>query len=134
MKYSWALMLVVVMLLGMNAGCSRTQKVVAMQGDLGKPYESLGSLEVDRKAPWIPYRRIFGQIGEWLTFGHAENISREAYLQGLLNKKILKAAKKNHQAEAVIHMQYWPDLNAKKFPQGLVYAKGEMVRYKRFSA
>ena len=132
MKYSWALMLSVVMILGMHGGCSRVQKVVAIQGDLNPPYDSLGSIEVNRPAPRISCRRIFGQAWEWITFGRFENISQEAYLRDLLNEKILKVARKNHQAEAVIHMQYWPDLTASKFPQGRIYAKGEMIRYKRF--
>ncbi len=134
MKYSWVWVLAAVMVLGMNSGCSSSQKVVAMQGDLGKSYESLGWVEVDRTVPRIQYRRIFGQLWEWITIGHVENLSREEYLQGLLDKKVLKVAKKNHEAEAVIHMQYWPDLAARKFPQGLIYAKGEMIRHKRFSA
>jgi hypothetical protein len=134
MKRSWALALVVVMLFSMNLGCSRTQKVVALQGGISEPYESLGSIEVDRKAPMIQYRRIFGQVWEWVTFGHYENISREAYLQGLLNKKMLKVAKNDHHAEAILDAKYWPDLTAKKFPQGRIYGKGDMIRYKRFPA
>lgn len=132
MKCSWALVSIMVVFLGMNAGCSSTEKVVAIQGDFSKPYESLGTIEVDRRAPRIQSRRIFGQVWEWITFGYVENISQEAYLQGLLNKKILKAAQKNHQAEAVIQMKYWPDLSSPEFPQGLIYAKGEMIRHKRF--
>lgn len=132
MKYSWFFALGLIACLGMNSGCSSSQKVVAMEGDFNQPYESLGVLEVDREVPRIQYRRVFGQLWEWITIGHAENISREDYLRGLLDKKILKAAKKNHQAEAVIFMQYWPDLTSQKFPQGRIHAKGEMVRHKRF--
>ena len=132
MKRSLVLTLVLMMFLGVNAGCSSVQKVVATQGGISEPYESIGVIEVDRKVPWISYRRVFGKLWEWMTFGHCENISREAYLQGLLNKKMLKAAQNNHHAEAVIHVKYWPDLTAKKFPQGLIYVKGDMVRYKRF--
>jgi hypothetical protein len=132
MKRSLALGLAVLMLFSINMGCSRTQKVVVLQSGISEPYESLGSIEVDRKVPRIQYRRIFGKVWEWTTFGHCKNISQEAYLQGLLNKKMLKDARKNHHAEAVINAKYWPDLTAKKFPQGRIYAKGDMVRYKRF--
>lgn len=134
MKRFFALMLIGVMLLGMNSGCSGTQKVVASQGGISEPYESLGSIEVDRKAPRIQYRRISGQLWEWVTLGHYENITQEAYLQGLLDKKMIRDAKKIHHAEAVINVKYWPDLRAKKFPRGHIYGKGDMVRYKRFSA
>ncbi|MFA7255570.1 MAG: hypothetical protein WC133_05690 [Candidatus Omnitrophota bacterium] len=134
MKRSFVFMLAVAMLFSMSAGCSRVQKIVVTQGEISEPSEPMGSIEVQRKAPRIPYRRIFGQLWEWVTFGHCENISREAYLQGLLNKKMLKDAKNDYNAEAVIHVKYWPDLTAKKFPQGLIYAKGDMVRHKRFPA
>ena len=134
MKRSFVLMLALVMFFSLSAGCSSVQKVVAIQGEISEPYESIGSIEVERQAPRIPYRRIFGQVWEWVTWGHCENISREAYLQGLLNKKMLRAAKNNQNAEAVIHVEYWPDLTAKKFPRGLIYGKGDMVRYKRFAA
>lgn len=132
MKRSMVLMLVLVMLFSGSTGCSQAHKVIATQGGISEPSESIGSIEVERQVPRIAYRRIFGQLWEWITFGRSENISREAYLQGLLNKKMLKAAKNVYNAEAVIHTEYWPDLTEKKFPQGRVYAKGDMVRYKRF--
>lgn len=134
MRRSFVLMLALVMVLGGGIGCSRVQKVVVTQDAISEPYESVGAVEVERKVPRIQYRRIFGKVWEWITFGHAENISREAYLQGLLNKKLLSVAKDDHTAEAVIHVKYWPDLTAKKFPQGRIYGKGDMVRYKRFPA
>lgn len=114
-------------------GCSRVQKVIATQEGMTASYESLGVLEVNRKAPSLQCKRFFGKILEWVTFGHYKNVSQEVYLQRLLDKKLIKDAKKTHHAERVINVKYWPDLKAKKFPQGLIYAKGEMVRYKRFA-
>ncbi|HNX68749.1 MAG TPA: hypothetical protein PLL75_07860 [Candidatus Omnitrophota bacterium] len=135
MKRSLAIMMAVSLMLG-AAGCSSTQKIAATRGEVsgGKAYDSLGSVEVSLKAPCIPYRRMFGQLWEWMTFGHCHNISREDYLRGLLDKKLINAAKKGREAEEVIHVTYWPDLTTKKFPKGLVYAKGEMIRYKRFAS
>lgn len=132
MKRVFSLMLVVVMLFSVNAGCSRTQKVVVMQAEVSEPYETIGKIEVDRSVPRIQYRRVFGQLWEWMTFGHSDNLSSEAYLKGLLDEKMLRSAKKDYKAEAIIHAEYWPDLSAKKFPQGRIYAKGDMIRYKRF--
>ena len=55
-------------------------------------------------------------------------------MKRLLDGKLVKAAKKRYNAEAVVNVQYWPDLSSEKFPQGKVYARGEMVRYKRFAS
>ncbi len=129
-RFSLLVMLMAVVLI--SAGCGRTQKVIATQDGFSAPHESLGGVEVSREAPMIQSKRLFGQLWQWATLGHYQNIAQEAYLQGLLNKKLIKAAKKTHQAEQVIDVKYWPELSAKKFPQGLIYAKGEMIRYKRF--
>lgn len=133
MRYVTLLMIFALIFSFISMGCSGTQKVIATQETLSVPYDSLGWVEVNRKAPRIQYRRITGQLWEWMTFGHSPNISQEVYLQGLLNEKLVKASKEIHNAEKVIHVKYWPDLNSKKFPQGLVHVRGEAIRYKRFS-
>lgn len=118
------------------SGCSRVQPVTVSQGgpSMTVPYESLGWAEVERNAPVIEYRRVGGQLLEWCSFGYFPNISHQEYLQGLLDRKLVKAAKERYGAEAVINTQYSPDLSAKNFPKGKIYARGEMVRYKRFTA
>lgn len=131
MKRSWIFALAIVTLLG-AAGCSSVQKVVALQGDAAQPYESLGTLEVKRDVPAVQYKRIFSQLGAWMTFGHSEPMTQAVYLRGLLDAKLIKLAKKKHCADAIIRVQYWPDLTAGEFPDGVVYARGEMIRYKRF--
>lgn len=133
MKRSLVWMTILIVLLSVAAmGCSRTQKVIATQDGITAPYESLGFIEVNRKAPRIQCRRMFGQVWEWMTFGHSKNISEEAYLERKLDKKLIKAAKKIQKAEKVINVTYWPNLKEKKFPEGRIYARGEAIVYKRF--
>lgn len=134
MKRSLAVMLVLSAFVLLTMGCSRTQKVISTQGDLTASYQSLGQIEIERHVPRASLKRMFQHVGEWMTFGKYEMPARSEYLQGLLDKKLVKAAKKRHGAEAVIKVQYWPDLNSEKFPSGKMYAKGEMVRYKRFAS
>ncbi len=121
---------------GMFAGFSRVQDVVVTQDStsITVPYKSFGWVEVNRKAPLIQYRRIGGQLLYWCSFGYFSNPTQSVYLQGLLNKLLAKAAKKRQGVEAVINTQYWPDLTAGQFPEGRIYAKGEMIRYKRAAA
>ena len=135
MKRSFFSILGLMFLFGIFTGFSRVQDVVVTQDStsITIPYDSLGWVEVNRKAPLIQYRRVAGQLVFWGSFGYFKNPSQEVYLQSLLNEKIKKAAKTRYGAEAVINVKYWPDLTAAKFPKGLIYAKGEMVRYKRFA-
>ncbi len=118
------------------AGCSRVEKMVVTQDSksLTIPYESLGWIQVDLKAPPVQYKRVAGQLGEWVSFGFIKNPSQEEYLQGLLNEKIRGVAKERYKAEEVINVKYWPELSANAFPEGRIGARGEMIRYRRFSA
>jgi len=116
------------------AGCSKTQKVVVMQGDLTASYQSLGQIEVNQDVPRMSLKRGFQHLWSWMTFGCYHVPAQQEYLKGLLDKKIVKLAKNSYGAEAVIKAQYWPDLGSAKFPQGKAYAKGEMVQYKRFAS
>jgi hypothetical protein len=120
MKKSFALLCVLATALLLSAGCSRTQKVVVHPGDLTTAYEPLGTIQVEQTVPRFRLMRCFR--------------SQPEYLKGLLDKKMVKIAKARYGAEVVIKPEYWPDLASKKFPQGKVYAKGEMVRYKRFAS
>jgi len=122
--------------LALLSGCSHVQEMVVTQDSksLTIPYESLGWIQVDLKAPPVQYKRVAGQFGEWVSFGFIKNPSQEEYLQGLLNEKIRGVAKERYKAEEVINVKYWPDLSAKAFPEGRIGARGEMIRYRRFSA
>lgn len=111
-------------------GCSPTQKVFATSGGLDAPAEALGKLEVEVDVPRVSFRCV----GEWIVFNSCTDAGRGDYLKGLLDEKLVKTAKERYGAEAVINVQYWPDLGMAKFPGGKVYAKGDMVRYKRFAS
>jgi len=134
MRKSLAVMSVLIVLGFIFTGFSKAQKVIATQNDLTEPYESLGQIEVDRDVPSMSLQRGVQRLGEWVTFGKYDMPNQKEYLKGLLDEKLIKSAKKRYSAEAVIKVQYWPDLSSKKFPSGKIYAKGEMVRYKRFAS
>ena len=134
MKKDLVLMLVLGVVVFLGTGCSKTQKVVAIQGDLTAPYQSLGQITVDRDVPRTSLKRGIQHVGEWMTFGKYRMPTQHEYLQGFLDKKLVKIARDRHGAEAVIKVQYWPDLGSKKFAEGKAYAKGEMIRYKRFAS
>jgi hypothetical protein len=125
-----------VLLAVFSAGCSRTEQMLVTQDakSLTIPYESLGWIQVDMKAPSVQYERVAGQLGEWVSFGFIKNPTQEEYLQKMLDKKIREVAKERYKAEEVINVKYWPELSSKAFPQGRMGARGEMIRYKRFSA
>jgi hypothetical protein len=135
MNYQWKTIFSLALLV-VVAGCSHVEKMVVTQDakSLTIPYESLGWIQVDLKAPPVQYKRVAGQLGEWASFGFIKNPSQEEYLQGLLNEKIRGVAKERYKAEEVINVKYWPELSAKAFPEGRIGARGEMIRYKRFSA
>ena len=123
-------------LVAFSAGCSHVQEMVVTQDakSLTMPYDSLGWIQVDLKAPPIQYERVAGQLGEWVSFGYIKNPTQEEYLQKLLNKKMREVAKERYKAEEVINVKYWPELSSDAFPQGRIGARGEMIRYRRFSA
>ncbi len=136
MNRSWKVIFSLAVLVAFSAGCSRVQEMVVTQDakSLTIPYESLGWIQVDLKAPPIQYARVAGQLGEWISFGFYRNPSQEEYLQNLLNEKIRGVAKERYKAEEVINVRYWPELSANSFPEGRIGARGEMIRYRRFSA
>ena len=136
MNRSWRIVLGLLALAAFSAGCSHVEELVVTQDakSLTIPYDSLGWIQVDMKAPPIQYERVAGQLGAWVTFGYIKNPTQEEYLKKLLNKKIREVAKERYKAEEVINVNYWPDLSANAFPQGRIGARGEMIRYKRFEA
>lgn len=118
-----------VFVFGLNfvfSGCAHTEKIRAVTSDASRPSEGLGTLEVFVKTnPWSPsnwgvfFKELFS-----LTFA---DTSYEARLKTRLVKKAAQFS-----ADEVVKVQFWPDLNSSKFPNGKVYARGEMVRYTRF--
>ena len=117
-----------------SAGCSSTQKVVVMKGDSAVAYRSLGQIEVERDVPRVSLKRGFQHLGHWMSFGLYDAPSQQEYLQGILDKRLVELAKKSYGADAVIRAQYWPDLASDTFPKWKIYAKGEMIEYKRFAS
>jgi hypothetical protein len=112
-------------------GCTRGEKVQAIEGESISAYDSLGSIEVQ-----VPACRFCISHPIWLmtkvfTLGFAGDSRADLYKKSLA-RKLAKKAKKDHHADAVIMVRYWPDPNLDSFPQGKVFARGEMVRYKTF--
>ena len=99
---------------------------VVVEGDSKIPYDSLGELQVQvrvRPSLWI---RI-------LTLGAVPTPTSDEIAHKLLAQLSTKSAR--YGANAVIHVQFWPeDLTAASgMAQDYVYAKAEMIRYKKFS-
>jgi hypothetical protein len=108
---------------------ARTEKVRAVEGDISTPYATLGTLEVKTK---VGGRAIIsGRTVQVLTLGILNPTSAK-YYRKKLKAKLAKKAAKHYGANAVINVHYWPDPNSRKFPQGFIYARGEMVRYIHF--
>ncbi len=110
------------------SGCTtHVEKIKAVEGDLAAPYESLGTLDVHVTThPWKPVNWGWG-MKKIFTLGFAD--TSYAYR---LRKKLVKSAKKHPDADQIIKVEYWPDLDSEVFPDGQVRARGEMVRYKPF--
>ena len=118
-----------VFLLAVNfTGCGHTEKVRAVTEAASKPTESLGTLEVHVNTnPWsITNWGYFFKELLTLSFGDTSYETR-------LKKKLIEDSQK-FDADQVVNVEFWPDLKMKKFPDGKAYARGEMVRYRRFPA
>jgi len=113
-------------------GCSRTQKVTAYETGSEIAYVHLGTLEVQEKAQDMDPRHAMMQGLEVATLTLADSPSRAEIYKASLRKKLAEVAKRKYGAHAVIHVTYWPDPSMDKFPEGKVFARGEMIRYKPF--
>lgn len=131
MRYelSWAAFIVVMTL---SMGCARVEKVRAVEGDGGIPYETIGTLEIKEKAPLITGKGVLWTGVEVATLTMAKTPSRAEQYKKSLRKKLAKKARKNYGADGVVKVEYWPDPAQRSFPYGYVYARGEMIRYKKF--
>lgn len=115
-------------LLGVLMGCSRTEKFKAVEGPIETPYDSIGTLEVHlNTSPWKPVNWGW-DLKKILTLGFG-NTSYQRRLQ----KELVKKAKKHGDVDQLINVTYWPSPDSKGFPHGRIYARGEMVHYRRFS-
>lgn len=126
---SW--MLVTALLVVCN-GCARVEKVKAVEGGTESPYHSLGTIEVKEKAYRFNPAAAFWTGVEITTLTFADTPSRGEHYKKFLRKKLEKVANKRYDADAVINVQYWPDPESSNFPDGYVYARGEMIQYRRF--
>lgn len=113
-------------------GCSRTQQVRATQTGSGLPYTSLGTLEVKETAGLITGPQTFWSGVKVLSLGLADTPRRSTLYEKTLKQRLEKLSRLTYDADAVINVRYWPDLESSSFPDGLIYARGEMIRYKRF--
>lgn len=52
----------------------------------------------------------------------------------MLDQKLAKKAQKQYGADAIINARYWPDLSSNQFPRGLIFVRGEMIKYKPFAS
>ena len=106
------------------AACSINPRIIPPSSDL-PDYESLGTLEVFSSSDVNAF--------QWLiTFGLTSHFS-EAQLKNKLKKELVHKARNKFHADAVIDITYWPKREA-ELPLDRFYARGEMIRYKPFSA
>ncbi len=115
------------------AGCTHVQRVKAVEGGKDVPYDSLGTLQVSTKAKLSPEGMFWKGI-EGLTLTFAKTPSSAELYKRTLRAKLARKAHREYGADDVIQVTFWPDPESGKFPDGLVYARGEMVRYKPFPA
>lgn len=126
---SLKIMVLGVLITATLTGCTRTEKVAVLTSEApSRPAEPLGTLEVSQKTnPWAP-ANWGSALKEILTLSLADT----SY-QARLNKKLVERSEK-FRADQIVNVKYWPDLDSRKFPNGKVHARGEMVRYKHFEA
>ena len=121
-KWNLVLLLLPVLL----AGCTHIEKFRAVEGDIETPYESLGTLEVHLNTnPWNPSNWGW-DLREILTLSFWDT----SYPRRLQHELAIKA-KRHPEVDQVIKVTYWPT-ETSHFPDGKVYGRGEMIRYKRF--
>lgn len=109
------------------AGCTHTLKVKATEDAAQVPYESMGTLEVSVPVnPWdaTNWHWSIREVGT-LSFADTTYGKR-------LRKKLAKVASKHAGVNQIVNVEYWPDPSTGKFPDGRIYARGEMVRFKPF--
>lgn len=132
MKVSREILILIAIALGTGSSCARVERVKAMEGEKPVPYESLGILEVKEKARLLTPEGTFWTGVEIATLSFAKTPTRGTHYKKYLRRKLARIADRKYQADAVINVQYWPDPEAGGFPDGFIYARGEMIRYESF--
>ena len=113
-------------------GCARTEWVRAVEGDDVPEYHSLGSIEVKQLAPVVTAKGAFWTGVEAMTLGFAKTPSRGEHFKDSLRSELAYLASHRYGADKVINVTYWPDPDSYSFADGLIYARGEMIRYAHF--
>jgi hypothetical protein len=122
----------IILALSLATGCARVEKVVAVESGSEIPYISLGTLEVkERISSFEPSQMVWGGV-EVLSLSFANTPKRWEQYKKLMRRRLAELAKERYGAHAVINVVYWPDPSNSKFPEGYLYARGEMIRYQRF--
>lgn len=110
-------------------GCSRAEKVVAVESGASAAYESLGSLVVKEKAKDLWDLEAKKLLVETVTLSMADTGTRAEMFRRALSTRLAESARKKYGAHAVINVTYWPDPAGTEFPEGEIFARGEMIRY-----
>lgn len=112
------------------AGCSRSSRVIAVEtGTPDASYQSLGSLQVVENAKDLWDQEAGRFLLEASTLTLADTGERAEMFRKALKDRLAETASKKYGADAVIHVTYWPDPESESFPEGNLYARGEMIRY-----
>ena len=129
---SVARVMVVIFISVLSGGCTRLEKVKVAEEETGLPYDSLGNLEVQTKAYTVTPLATFWNSIELLTLTFAPTPSRGERYKRTLRSKLVRHAREHYGAHQVIHVTYWPDPESRSFPEGVLHARGEMIRFRSF--
>lgn len=110
-------------------GCSRAGHVTAMESGTSAAYESMGSLVVKEKAKDLWDMEAKKLLVETATLSLADTGTRADMFRQALSARLAETARKKYDAHAVINVTYWPDPSGDDFPEGEIFARGEMIRY-----
>ena len=113
-------------------GCARYQKIQVIEGDFVHPYKVIGTLEVKEKAEMVP--DVYRAGAELLSLGYLRYPDRADSYKETLNRQLARKAHDLYRADAVIKVEYWPDPSSKDFPDGMIYARGQMIQLSKFPA
>ena len=116
------------------AGCTRIERVRAIEGDMDVPYDSLGILEVKISSKPLPFSALGWGVLRILSFGRVDAPSWGEQYKSKLRAELTRKARLQYKADALVKVHYWPEPEGNFFPNGYVYARGEMIKYNKFPA
>jgi len=111
-------------------GCARYQKIQVLEGGFDRPYKAIGTLEVKEKAEMVP--DVYRAGLELLSLGYIRYPDRADTYKETLNRQLARKAHDLYRADAVINVKYWPEPSSKDFPDGMIYARGQMIQLTQF--